>query len=164
MAAAGNLGNHTLQVVLVEDGLYYMGSNGYPDHEAVMRDMIPTASGTTINLMPGEWNTTVLDFVVPEPIIVENARLVVFVQHPSTKDVLNAYSVPVLSMLQECDNEIGDLIDYGSITVQDLVLMVGIIMGTAGEQEYCTLKAADVNEDGQTNIQDVVLLVEMILS
>jgi len=157
--AATVAGNHVLHTVLVEDDIYSGGST----HQWVMRDMIPSASGTPVNLVFGEWTDVSLAFSVPDPISPENARLVVFVQNPSTKEVHNAYSVPVLSILVQCDNAQGDLIDLGNINVQDLVLMVSIIMGTAEDQEYCTYKAADVNEDTYTNIQDVILLVEMIL-
>ncbi len=160
---AGVFGNHILRLILVEDNLYYMGANGYPNHDNVMRDCIPTTSGTPVTLSAGVWMDEHLTFSVPDIVSLENARLVTFIQNSTTKEVLATYTVPVLSILVECDNIAGDLIDYGNITVQDLVLLVGIIIGTAEDQEYCTYKAADINEDGQTNIQDVVLLVDMIL-
>ena len=160
---SGINGNYVLQLVLVEDDLYYMGSNGYPDHNNVMRDMIPNQNGTTVNLSAGEWTTIDLAFNVPAPIVVENARLVMFVQNNATKDVLGSYMIPVLSILADCDNDLGDIVDYGAINVQDLVKLVSIIMGTDTDSDYCQLAAADVNEDGNVNIQDVVLLVEMIL-
>ncbi len=58
-------GTYTLHVVLVQDGLYYMGSNGYPDHENVMRDMFPSSSGTTITLAEGLQSVEQVDFSVP---------------------------------------------------------------------------------------------------
>ena len=159
----GIFGNHKVGLVLVEDGLYYMGSNGYPDHENVMRDVIPSPAGTPVTLSAGTWSNVTLDFAVPDVVEVTNARLVTFIQNVATKSILAAYSVPVLSILVDCENALGDLIDFGNINVQDLVLLVGIIIGSAADQEYCTYKAADINEDGQTNVQDIVLLVEMIL-
>lgn len=85
----GVSGNYTLMVVLVQDNLYYMGSNGYPDHENVMRDMFPSSSGTTIALEAGVQSSETVDFFVPEGLILDDCRLVVFVQ-ASNHDVLNA--------------------------------------------------------------------------
>ncbi len=156
-------GNKDLQVILVENNLYYMGTNGYPDHHNVMRDMIPNANGTPIVLTGRSTTTTNIDFVVPIEVLIENARLVIFVQDPSTKAILNATGVSVLSIVADCDNVAGDIIDFGAINVQDLVKLVAIIMGTDTGSEYCQLAAADLNEDGNINIQDVVMLVEMII-
>ncbi|MBC8374977.1 MAG: VCBS repeat-containing protein [FCB group bacterium] len=85
----GVSGNYTLQVVLVQDGLYYMGSNGYPDHENVMRDMFPSSSGTTVALEAGVQHVEVVDFFLDPSFIVDDCRLVVFVQG-SDQAVLNA--------------------------------------------------------------------------
>ncbi len=82
-------GTYTLQVVLVQDGLYYMGSNGYPNHENVMRDMFPSSSGTTITLSEGLRSVEQVDFQVPLTFPIDDCRLVVFVQ-ASDHSVLNA--------------------------------------------------------------------------
>jgi len=86
---AGVSGNYKLHVVLVQDGLYYMGSNGYPDHENVMRDMFPSALGRTIALEAGAQLTEIVDFQVPLTLPIDDCRLVVFVQ-ASDHTVLNA--------------------------------------------------------------------------
>ena len=86
---AGVSGNYTLHVVLVQDGLYYMGSNGYPDHEHVMRDMFPSNSGTTVTLEAGIAHSEVVDFQVPLTFPIDDCRLVVFVQ-ASNHIILNA--------------------------------------------------------------------------
>lgn len=91
-------GDFRLQVVLVEDGLYYMGSNGYPDHENVMRDMIPTSSGTAVTLEAGVEITEEISFNIPDEFVLENCRLVVFVQNNATHEVLNAATVYVTQM------------------------------------------------------------------
>jgi len=88
-------GSHKLQVVLVEDGLYYMGSNGYPDHENVMRDMLPSSAGTTISLEAGVEITEEVFYQIPDEFDIDNCRLVVFVQNNSTHEVLNAATVYV---------------------------------------------------------------------
>ena len=87
----GVSGDYTLQVVMVEDGLYYMGSNGYPDHENVMRDMFPSSSGTTVSLEAGVQHVEVVDFATDPSWITDNCRLVVFVQ-AANHVVLNAAS------------------------------------------------------------------------
>lgn len=84
-------GDYTMHVALVEDSLYYMGSNGYPDHHGVMRRMYPSAYGTTITLSE---NVTSVEMVTIEmpldfEVSLENCRIVVFVQD-STNAVLNA--------------------------------------------------------------------------
>ena len=156
-------GNATLQVALIEDGLYYMGTNGQPYHEHTMRDMIPDGNGTAITLTTGSTSVREFDFSVPAPIVLENAKLVIFVQNPANKHIHNAYMVPVLGILDDCLNETGDIIDFGAINVQDLVKMVGIIIGTDTGSDYCQLAAADMNLDGYVNVQDIVLLVEYII-
>jgi hypothetical protein len=84
----GVTGDYTLHVVLVEDDLYYMGSNGFPHHEAVMRHMFPGA-GTPISLEADvEFNTTI-DLQITQNFDLENCRLVVFVQAPD-QTVINA--------------------------------------------------------------------------
>lgn len=85
----GVSGSYKLHVVLVQDGLYYMGSNGYPDHEHVMRDMFPSNAGTTVALEAGVPHTEVVDFQVPLAYPIDDCRLVVFVQ-ASNRTVLNA--------------------------------------------------------------------------
>ena len=102
---AGTTGDYTLHVVLVEDHLYYMGSNGYPDHEGVMRHMFP-GEGTPISLEAGvEFNTTV-DLQITQNFAMGNCRLVIFVQdadgailNAATYDVteLTPVNVPKLS-------------------------------------------------------------------
>ena len=86
---AGVNGDYTLHVVLVQDGLYYMGSNGYPDHEHVMRDMFPSSGGTVVSLEAGIDFTETVNFQVPLDLPVNDCRLVVFVQ-ASDREVLNA--------------------------------------------------------------------------
>ncbi len=87
-------GNYRLKVVLVQDGLYYMGSNGYPDHENVMRDMFPSFSGTSITLTEGVQSTELVDFNVPTQFPVDDCRLVIFVQS-SDHTVLNTVSTHI---------------------------------------------------------------------
>ncbi len=110
-------GTHSLHVVLVQDGLYYMGSNGYPDHENVMRDMFPSSSGTSITLAAGVQSVEQVDFEVPLTFPIDDCRLVVFVQ-ASDHTVLNAttayvgdvapLNIPNLTAISTNLNIVGD--------------------------------------------------------
>ena len=53
----------------------------------------------------------------------------------------------------------GDLNDDGMVNVLDVVVLVNIVLGQAGEDP-----AGDLNGDGLINVLDVVILVNMILS
>ncbi len=156
-------GSFILHFVLIENNLYFMGANGYPNHNSVMRDMIPSAAGTQITLSAGDTTFANIDFSVPSPIVQGNAVLVAFVQNPVNKDVLNAGRVAVLDLATGCGNAIGDVGADGQITVQDLVQLVNIVIGIDNDPDACALQAGDLNGDAQVNVQDLVLLVDLIL-
>jgi hypothetical protein len=52
----------------------------------------------------------------------------------------------------------GDLNDDGMVNVLDVVVLVNIVLGQAGEDP-----AGDLNGDGLINVLDVVILVNIIL-
>lgn len=115
----GVSGIYRLHVVLVEDDLYYAGSNGYPDHENVMRDMFPSASGLSMIMEANEHYTERIDFHVPEAVILDNSRLVVFVQ-ANDHSVLNAATIRVadfapvnIPLLYVIDSEMMPINDDG---------------------------------------------------
>ncbi len=85
---AGVDGDYIIQVVLVEDGIYFMGSNGYPNHEAVMRHMFPTPEGTPISLQAGVEVTETISVEITQGFNVANCRLVVFVE-AADQSILN---------------------------------------------------------------------------
>lgn len=107
---SGVNGEYTLHVVLVEDNLYYMGANGYPNHHHVMRKMYPDGAGTTITLTENVPSTETVEMEIPIEFEMDNCRLVVFVQNNSN-GVLNAatrdltditpVNVPALSIISE---------------------------------------------------------------
>ena len=74
----------------------------------------------------------------------------------------NASGVPVtLGSCVEMDffsSLPGDLNDDGLVNVLDVVILVNIVLGQAGENP-----AGDLNSDGLINILDVVILVNMVL-
>lgn len=69
----------------------------------------------------------------------------------------------VLDYLDQFFYTPGDVNNDEELTVQDLVLIVNIILGTM-EPSGSELFAADVNQDGSVNIQDVILFVTILLN
>ena len=64
----------------------------------------------------------------------------------------------------ECsDYSTGDVNGDSMINIQDVVILVGVILGTI-EPDNCQLEFSDINGDSSANIQDVVILVGMILN
>lgn len=57
----------------------------------------------------------------------------------------------------------GDINQDDSINIQDLVLAVNVILGTA-ELSQAQFYAADVNTDSIINIQDIIIILNMILN
>ena len=57
----------------------------------------------------------------------------------------------------------GDINADQAINVSDVVVSVGIVLGTLSPDE-CQLEFGDINQDGTINVSDIVLLVSMILS
>jgi len=95
---AGTSGEFTLQLALVEDDLYYEPSyQNYDTHQNVLRDMIPGAGGTNIHLEADIETMEQLSFDIPDELVVENCRLIGFVQ-AADHSVLNATTVDILAM------------------------------------------------------------------
>ncbi|MCF7841014.1 MAG: hypothetical protein K9N22_09585, partial [Candidatus Marinimicrobia bacterium] len=159
-------GSYILRTVLIEENLYHVygpeGYNGHPNHYATMRDMIPTANGITVTLAPNTETVAELDFQVDDIIEETNAALVVFLQHPTNKSVMNSARVSLPALMPDCPNPPGDVGGDLVVNVQDVVQMVNIIIGTTSP-EGCMIQAADLNTDSTVNVQDVVMLVSMIL-
>lgn len=155
-------GSYILRTALIEENLYYMGSNGHPNHYATMRDMIPTANGVNVTLTPNTPSYVDLDFTVPEVIVEENAVLVFFLQHPTNKSVVNVMQVGVPNLMPDCPNPPGDVSGDLVVNVQDIVQIVNIIVGTTSP-DGCMIQAGDLNSDTTINVQDVVMLVSLIL-
>ena len=135
-------GSYVLRTALIEENLYYMGTNGHPNHYATMRDMIPTANGVNVTLTPNTPTYVDLDFAVPEAIVQENALLVFFLQHPTNKSVVNAMQIAIPSLMPDCPNPPGDVGGDMVVNVQDIVQIVSVIIGTTSP-EGCMIQAAD---------------------
>ena len=64
----------------------------------------------------------------------------------------------------ECaDYSPGDINGDSIFNVQDIVLLVGVILGSISP-DNCQFDSSDLNSDSIVNIQDVVILVNVILS
>lgn len=91
---SGLNGTYKLYFVLVEDSLYYRGANGYPDHHAAMRDILPSTAGLEVTLVEGVPSEEVIFFNSPFHLVDglhhQYSRFVAFVQDPATKEVVNA--------------------------------------------------------------------------
>jgi hypothetical protein len=68
-----------------------------------------------------------------------------------------------ISMGSACSGySLGDVNADSSINVSDVVVSVGIILGTFSADE-CQMEFGDLNQDGTINVTDIVILVGMIL-
>ncbi len=131
-AEDGVSGNYILHLVLVEDDLYYMGKNNYPDHESVMRDMIPDMNGTAISLSSNTSTTEVLNFTIPELLLIQNYKLVAFIQNPINRMVFNAAVTTIPEMVP---------ITIPSLAVQSSNL---VVLNDDGDQKLNPSESADL--------------------
>jgi hypothetical protein len=69
-----------LRTALTEDSIFYEASNGTCRHNFVMREMVPDAYGTPIELSQYDTLTMQVGFNCPEPLDAGNCRLIVWVQ------------------------------------------------------------------------------------
>ena len=58
---------------------------------------------------------------------------------------------------------LGDLNEDGNINIQDIILIIGDILGTISLSET-QLELADVNQDGTVDILDIVQVINLILT
>ncbi|MBD3168147.1 MAG: T9SS type A sorting domain-containing protein [candidate division Zixibacteria bacterium] len=83
-----------LRIALVENDIYYPGSNGTDYHQQTFRDMIPDVTGQVIEVDDtGIWEGSV-QFTVDEVIAEQNCEIVVFIQSSVQKEVLQGYKMP----------------------------------------------------------------------
>ena len=58
---------------------------------------------------------------------------------------------------------LGDLNEDGTINIQDIILIIGSILGTISLSEV-QLELGDLNQDGIVDILDIVQVINLILS
>ena len=56
----------------------------------------------------------------------------------------------------------GDVNGDSNVNVSDVVISVGIVLGSVSPDE-CQMEYADLNQDGTINVSDIVMMVNMIL-
>ncbi len=69
-----------LRCAITESDLYYSAPNGVTWHHQTMRDMVPNATGTSVEIEYGETVNVSLPFSAPAPLNVDNLELVVWLQ------------------------------------------------------------------------------------
>jgi len=93
-----------LQCVLTESGLYYHAHNGLDWHHHVMRDMIPTETGTPVTIAPGETEYIAHQFFLDSSWDETECEFVCFVQHDylqpdSTKEVWQGAKIALTELV-----------------------------------------------------------------
>jgi len=95
-----------LQVVIVESGLLYTGTNGDPKHENVMRQMVADANGETFSLSTQETKSFTRTFLLDSTWKTSNCTVVAFVQVQETKEIVQAAVKNVIEMVNGVQNNI----------------------------------------------------------
>jgi sugar lactone lactonase YvrE len=85
--------NLFLYVVLTEDNLFDPGVNGDEYHNLVVREMYTSEKGEPINLVTGSTFKKSMHLRIPSYVNENNARLVVWVQRNTSKEVLQTSAV-----------------------------------------------------------------------
>jgi len=99
-----------VRIALTEDSLYYSAQNGTLWHNCTMRDMIPTATGITLDIAQGETVELTQEFSAPAPLDLTRCMLVVWVQaDQSNYEVLQAARVEVGDLMTSIDDDLADL-------------------------------------------------------
>lgn len=83
-----------LRIVLTESDIYWHAPNNVNYHNQTMRHMFPYSLGTRIYIdQAGEVVELSEDFWCPEPLVIENCELVVFVQSEQNRESLQAAKI-----------------------------------------------------------------------
>ncbi len=85
--------NLKVRIALTESNLYWHAPNGGDWHHQTMRDMIPSAIGTPIEISQGDILELSQDFSCPSPLVPRSCQLVVFVQSDNGKEILQTAEI-----------------------------------------------------------------------
>ena len=69
-----------------------------------------------------------------------------------------SYNAVVISMIEKNEFNAADYNNDGSVNIQDIVQLIGIILGSI-DPTNAQEAAADVNGDSNINIQDIVIIM-----
>jgi len=85
-----------VRIALTEDSLYYNAPNNTLWHNNTMRDMIPDTLGISIDIAEGETVELSQYFECPEPLVIEQCKLIVWVQADnSAKEILQTARIRI---------------------------------------------------------------------
>lgn len=87
-----------VRIALTESELYWQAPNGAVWHQQTMRDMIPNATGTSIEIDYGETVQLTQNFSVPSPLVLQNCDLVVWLQSDYMQEIYQTARVNVLEL------------------------------------------------------------------
>ena len=79
-----------MHIAVIEDELFMdpPAPNGETEFDNTLRDLITPSDGEAFNITPGQTLNFVEDFTLMSGINDKNARIIVFVQNSTTKEVL----------------------------------------------------------------------------
>jgi len=107
---AVTLNDLRVRIALTEDSLYFNAPNHTLWHNCTMRDMIPSATGITLNINQGETVELSEEFSVPSPLVIDRCKLIVWVQaDQSNLEVLQAAQVEIGDLMTSIDDDLADL-------------------------------------------------------
>lgn len=90
VASSAALNGKKLRIAVVEWEVAYTGTNGVPIHDWVMREMLPNADGTALNVEAGGTQNVSATYTLKSGINKNNLYIVAFVQDDANKEVLQA--------------------------------------------------------------------------
>jgi hypothetical protein len=91
-------------LVVTEDSLYYVGSNGDPWHNHVARDYLPNQNGTYVSIAPGDSATVTQAFTISSTWDEDRCTIIAWfqdntLQTDSTKEVWQGAIQPVMGLI-----------------------------------------------------------------
>jgi hypothetical protein len=84
-----------LYAAVTENNLYFNAPNGKTNYNNILRQMLTDFNGEAITINPGQPANLLMEYTVDERIIQKNARIVVFVQSNSTKEIISAEKIKI---------------------------------------------------------------------
>lgn len=87
-----------IRIALIESNIYWQAPNGLVWHHQVMRQMFPNSTGIRLYIDEGETVDTSVAISCPEPLVIENCELIVFVQAHGTREVLQAAKINITDL------------------------------------------------------------------
>ena len=93
---SGTLVLHTL---VTESGLQYVGPNGEPHHDDVMRTMLPNSAGEQFTLALGETRNFTRSISWNPQWAMKNSQIIAFVQVAQNSSVVQSATIPVQNLV-----------------------------------------------------------------